>query len=95
MVNNICVRILTLTKNLRLGIIEAEKRRDIGMLFLIDYENVRNAGLRGCEFLQVSDWNIVQYWVLWTLCDNEVRLDGNKEISNRAKECKNDAADNR
>ena len=31
------------------------------MLFLIDYENVRNAGMRGCEFLQPSDWVIVFY----------------------------------
>ena len=31
------------------------------MLFLIDFENVRNAGMRGCEFLQASDWVIVFY----------------------------------
>ena len=31
------------------------------MLFLIDYENVRNAGMRGCEFLQASDWVIIFY----------------------------------
>lgn len=31
------------------------------MLFLIDFENVRNAGMHGCEFLQSTDWVIVFY----------------------------------
>ncbi len=31
------------------------------MLFLIDYENVRNAGMRGAKYLQPSDYVIVFY----------------------------------
>ena len=31
------------------------------MLFLIDYENVRNAGMRGVKYLQASDYIIIFY----------------------------------
>lgn len=31
------------------------------MLFLIDFENVRSPGMRGCEFLYAADWVIVFY----------------------------------
>lgn len=31
------------------------------MLFLIDYENVGNIGMHGCEFLHSEDWVIVFY----------------------------------
>ena len=31
------------------------------MYFLIDYENVRNSGMRGTEFLLPSDWVIIFY----------------------------------
>ena len=48
--------------------------REWEMLFLIDYENVGNAGMKGCHYLNASDYIIIFYLIL-NKCSFTIQLD--------------------